>query len=274
MSKVESSVVTLCSKLVGACAKPENLTFLVDILYPFFLQSFSLEIALDDGCVALGEYSKIAASNIEIAGWLDKLNKKRAGAWFVPVLVPDANARDTSLYLAIFRNTVSREKALLCASKQDYQLHELGDVLDNMCDKNESVNYITRFAKGRGSVKNITITASNSIVNFQSHLDGANQSIKNAGMAEATKTELGHLIDQLSAELKKLPAQQQEEADAVGEVASELVKKASQPNPNKKAVQISAKGLLEAAKGIASVIPIATSIVGLIVKFLGFPLTV
>lgn len=269
MSKIESSVVTLCSRLVAACGERDNLTFLVEILYPFFQQSFSLEIALDHGSIALDEYNAIARTNFVIADWLDKLNMIKRGAWFVRVEIPDTSARGTGLYLSIFRETVSKEKVLLVASKQDYKSHKHDDVLDSMCDKNESVTYVSRFAKGRGSVENTYINASNSIVNFQSHLDGASQSIKNSEMADTTKAELGQLIEQLSAELKKLPVQQKEEAEAVAEVASELVKKASQPSPNKKAVQISAKGLLEAAKGIASVIPIATGIVGLISKFLG-----
>ena len=53
----------------------------------------------------------------------------------------------------------------------------------------------------------------------------------------------------------------QQDAEAIGDAAKDVVDKATKPNANKKSIEISGKGLLEAAKGIADVVPIAIEIV-------------
>lgn len=270
MNRVENAIVTLCPRLLATCGKPENERFLLNVLYPFVLTSFSLEIAIDESRRAVEDYDKIAIAYPTIRSWIDLLNKVRNSDWFIPVLVPESTEGETGLYLAIFRNTISSEKALLVSSKQDYQSHKLDDILQNMCDKNEAIEYISRFAKGRNMGDTITIgTMTGGILNIKSHLDGASQSIKESTMKEATKSEMEQLIQRLSTELKALPKEQKDDADAIAEVASDLVKKSTLPNPNKKSIQLSANGLLEAAKGIAGVIPIATEIVHLVAKFVG-----
>jgi hypothetical protein len=75
-----------------------------------------------------------------------------------------------------------------------------------------------------------------------------------SGVDDSTKTQLVALIKQLSDALAKVPAGQKADAEAISDAAEEAVAKATKPNPNKKTLEISGKGLLEAAKGIADVV--------------------
>lgn len=115
---------------------------------------------------------------------------------------------------------------------------------------------------------------SGSIVNIKSNLQNARQSIgAAAGVDDSTKAQLDKLIQQLSEALEKLPASQKEDAEAVADAATDLVGKATKDKPNKKSVEISANGLLEAAKGIAGVVPIAIEIAKTVGSFItGLPL--
>ena len=88
-------------------------------------------------------------------------------------------------------------------------------------------------------------------------------------MDDSTKTQLVALIKQLSDALAKVPAAQKADAEAISDAAEEAVAKATKPNPNKKTLEISGKGLLEAAKGIADVVPIAIEIVKTMSHFAG-----
>jgi hypothetical protein len=149
VSEAKYGIVTVCSRLVKACTAPD-VGYWADILLPL-AQSFSLSIAMDASDAALTEYHGLARAHPEIRFWLDVLNKKRGADWFVPVAIPDSGATGTNLYLAIFLNTVSDEKALLCASKQDYASHgdSLNDVLEMLKDKWQSIEYIKEFTSTR-----------------------------------------------------------------------------------------------------------------------------
>jgi len=104
-----------------------------------------------------------------------------------------------------------------------------------------------------------SITGSN--VNIKSNLENVRQSIgAAAGVDSSTKAQLDQLMKQLSEALEKVPAEKKEDAEAVADAATDLVGKAIKDKPNKKSVEISANGLLEAAKGIAGVVPIAIEI--------------
>ena len=88
-------------------------------------------------------------------------------------------------------------------------------------------------------------------------------------MDDSTKTQLVALIQQLSDALAKVPAAQKVDAEAISDAAEAVVAKATKPNPNKKTLEISGKGLLEAAKEIADVVPIAIEIVKTVSHFAG-----
>jgi hypothetical protein len=118
---------------------------------------------------------------------------------------------------------------------------------------------------------------SGSIVNVDSMLEQVTQSIGSANnVDESTKKQLTDLIDQLKAELQKAPASKKEEAEAMAEYAKTFVEAGTKPQPNKTTIQITAKGLKEAAENIAGVMPtvltIATGIVKTVFLLTGIPL--
>jgi hypothetical protein len=78
-------------------------------------------------------------------------------------------------------------------------------------------------------------------------LENVTQTIGASGVDGSTKTQFVALIKQLSDALANVPAAQEVDAEAISDAAEEVVAKAT--NPNKKTLEISGKGLLEAAKG-------------------------
>lgn len=119
---------------------------------------------------------------------------------------------------------------------------------------------------------NITIgDITNSNVNIKSKLNNVSQSIGALPRGDDDlKAQLQALIQQLSAELQKAPAEQAEDAEAVAEAAKDLVEKATAEKPNKKLLSINGENLKQAAQSLAGVMPIvldiATRIVTTILK--------
>ena len=87
------------------------------------------------------------------------------------------------------------------------------------------------------------------------------------------RKELEKLIEQLSEELQKIPAEKQEQAQAVAETAKALVDLAKAEKPNKTMLKITSDGLKQAAQNLAdvmpSVIPIAGQIALTVMKLIG-----
>jgi hypothetical protein len=115
---------------------------------------------------------------------------------------------------------------------------------------------------------------SGAILNIKSMLNNVSQSIGAAPHGDAaTKAQLQALVEQLSAELQKVPAEQAGEAEAVAETAKTAVEQATKAQPNKTLVQISAEGLKQAAQNLAAVLPtvlpIATQIADTLRKMIG-----
>jgi hypothetical protein len=115
---------------------------------------------------------------------------------------------------------------------------------------------------------------SGAILKIKSTLTNVAQSIGAAPIGDATtKAQLQQLIEQLSAELQKVPAEQAGEAEAVAETAKAVVEQATKTQPNKTLVQISAEGLKQAAQNIAAVLPavlpIATQVAEGVGKLIG-----
>lgn len=115
----------------------------------------------------------------------------------------------------------------------------------------------------------ITIDRNSGVINLKSKLENVTQTISASSGDEESKAQLIALMKQLSEALDKVPPEQKLDAEAVSDAAEDVVAKATKPNPNKKSVEISGKGLLEAAKGIAGVVPIAIEIVKAIGHFAG-----
>jgi septal ring factor EnvC (AmiA/AmiB activator) len=112
------------------------------------------------------------------------------------------------------------------------------------------------------------------IVNIKSTLTNVQQSIGEIRSTDETaRKELEALIGQLSEALQKVPAEKQEQAEAVAETAKVLVETAKAEKPNKTMLQISGEGLKQAAQNLAGVMPtvvtIASQIVMTVAKLTG-----
>ena len=105
------------------------------------------------------------------------------------------------------------------------------------------------------------------MINIKSTLSNVQQSVGAMPAGDtADRAELTNLIQQLSDILQKLPAEQQEYAQALAETTQALVNAAKQQNPNKTTVQITGDGLMQAAKNLASVAPLVLPLAGQIVQ--------
>jgi hypothetical protein len=104
------------------------------------------------------------------------------------------------------------------------------------------------------------------IINIKSTLTNVQQSIGDIRTNDvAARKELETLIGQLSEALQKVPAEHQEQAQAVAETAKVLVDTAKAEKPNKTMLQISGEGLKQAAENLAGVMPTVLTIAGQIV---------
>jgi hypothetical protein len=104
------------------------------------------------------------------------------------------------------------------------------------------------------------------MINIKSTLTNVQQSVGDIRTNDETaRKELESLIGQLSEALQKIPAEHQEEAQAVAETAKVLVDTAKAEKPNKTMLQISGEGLKQAAQNLAEVMPAVLTIAGQIV---------
>ena len=104
------------------------------------------------------------------------------------------------------------------------------------------------------------------IINIKSTLTNVQQSVGEIpSRDEASRRELETLIEQLSVALQKVPAENEEQAQAVADTAKVLVDTAKAEKPNKTMLQISGEGLKQAAQNLAEVMPVVVAIAGQIV---------
>lgn len=104
------------------------------------------------------------------------------------------------------------------------------------------------------------------IVNIKSTLTNVQQSVGDIHSDnEDARKELEALIGQLSEALEKVPAEKQEQAEAVAQTAKMLVDTARAEKPNKTMLQVSSEGLKQAAQNLAGVMPTVVTIAGQIV---------
>lgn len=88
-----------------------------------------------------------------------------------------------------------------------------------------------------------------------------NENVGNLPGEQSDKEKIEALVKQLNELLEKVPAEKREEAEAVAGLGTQLIEQASAEKPNKTLLQISANGMIEAAKGLAGVVPSAITIV-------------
>lgn len=101
-----------------------------------------------------------------------------------------------------------------------------------------------------------TLSGNNNIVNIGSILTSVNQVVQaNSHIEQSAKQELEILLLKLEQELRGIPEENRDDAEAVAEMAKDLIEKATKEKPNKPLVQISAEGLKKAADNIAVITP-------------------
>lgn len=113
----------------------------------------------------------------------------------------------------------------------------------------------------------------NSILNIDSALENVQQSIHAASQVEdVEKQELEKLIADLRIALHEVPVEYQDEIEAVQEQAEQVGNVLSKGRINKKSLDVSSKGLVEAAKTLQAVTPsvllIATQIANALAPYL------
>ena len=110
--------------------------------------------------------------------------------------------------------------------------------------------------------------SSNVVINIGSTLSSINQSINSSThIKESSKQELATLINQLQEALEDVPLENSDEAEAVAELAKDLLEKATKEKVNKPLVEVSAEGLKKAAENLAKVTPKVLTIAGKIIAF-------
>jgi ElaB/YqjD/DUF883 family membrane-anchored ribosome-binding protein len=112
----------------------------------------------------------------------------------------------------------------------------------------------------------------NSVINVKATLDHVEQAIGSLPIEPAARNDLRSLVQQLSTILERLPEGKGSEAEAISDAVKDAMDKVAKPQPNKKSIEISVKGILEAARDIAEALPVATKIAAAIGAMFGFTL--
>jgi len=120
--------------------------------------------------------------------------------------------------------------------------------------------------KGSIQIGNIGGNVSDINVNIGSTLSNVTQQVETMAQGSSDeKAELEEMIKQLEAELKKLPADLQEDAEIVTEYTQDLVKEAGKEKPRKGKLEITGDSLKKAAENLLEVAPLVGEIAGKIV---------
>jgi hypothetical protein len=107
------------------------------------------------------------------------------------------------------------------------------------------------------------------IITLDSTLTQVNQAIGESSIGPK-KDELRALLEELKNVLAKVPADKAEDAGAVADAVKDTVDKIAKPQPNKRSIEISTKGILAAAAQLAEALPIAKKIGSTIAAMFGF----
>lgn len=142
-----------------------------------------------------------------------------------------------------------------------------GDYAEGSIDKRKG-NFVS------GDQFTMSGNFSGAILNIKSTLTNVSQSIGAAPHGDAaTKAQLQALIEQLSTELQKVPAEKAEDAEQAAKRAENAVAEATKATPDKDDVAYSLSRLKKAAENIAqvlpTVLPIATQIASVLRGMIG-----
>jgi NTE family protein len=110
----------------------------------------------------------------------------------------------------------------------------------------------------------------NAIINIDSVLNNVQQSLEqSAGLASDKKSELADLVTEFRVELEKIKESHSQEAVLITQRLQEVVQGASQPpeKRNSSLLQLSSKGLVDAAETVGNIVPKLLTTAGLIAKF-------
>jgi hypothetical protein len=118
------------------------------------------------------------------------------------------------------------------------------------------------------TINNITISGNSGIINLQSVLSDVTQSISHAGSLDpTTRQQLTALFSEFTKHLEAAQPEQPEAAEAAAAQAKELAVELALPKPRAAFLRIKGIGLIEAAKALATVVPIALTTAKQIVEF-------
>ena len=119
------------------------------------------------------------------------------------------------------------------------------------------------------TITNITIASNSGIINLQSILTDVTQSILRAdSLDSASKARLNFLFGEFTKQLEAAPTENSEAAEVAAEQAKELAIELARSKPRASVLRIKGSGLIEAAKALATVVPIALATAKQIVEFI------
>jgi hypothetical protein len=103
-------------------------------------------------------------------------------------------------------------------------------------------------------------------INIKSTLTNVQQTIGDISTDDVdTRMELEKLIGQLSDALQKVPAEKEEQAEAVAQTAKALIDAAKAEKPNRTLLQITGDGLKKAAQELVKATPVVLHVASQIV---------
>lgn len=126
-------------------------------------------------------------------------------------------------------------------------------------------------ASGAIYTGNITtnINGSNNVLSIGSLLSAANQTIQiHSVIPSDQKEEIKDLLEQLNQQLRVLPEEYADDAEAVAEMAKSLVENAAKEKPNRRINEVTAEGLKKAAENISKITPLVLTTVLEIISFI------
>lgn len=113
----------------------------------------------------------------------------------------------------------------------------------------------------------VNVVNNSGIIAVKSTLNRVAQTVRDASLPDARKKEFQALIEELKSALQSVPPEKADDAELVAEQAERVSDELTKENPRVNGLKISSKGLLEAAKSIADVVPIALDVARKIAVF-------
>lgn len=148
--------------------------------------------------------------------------------------------------------------------------HFTGTMMVNRIDQIVQGDVVTTKIGDISMENNINVGGS-AIINIDSVLENVTQTIgESSGLNQLQKSELDLLVASMKADLDKIKEDHAAEAEAVAEALKKAVANASKPEAERKQsiLEVSAKGLKDAAELVKDIAPNLLTTAGLIAKFI------